>query len=191
MPPIFASCRNTRPLLPDSWRFVRSDVPTAVSEEERRWMLERGLRTVVDLRQPPERRQKPCPLEEDARFVYRCMPVTGGSAVPACPQEVPLSYLRMADAQMERILDTIWNAEGGVLFFCNAGKDRTGVVSALLLRRAGRSREEILRDYMQSAENLREMLEAYAHRTGADIRVIMPQPEYMETFLDAAAGFPV
>ena len=141
--------------------------------------------------QPPERRQKPCPLEEDARFVYRCMPVTGGSAVPACPQEVPLSYLRMADAQMERILDTIWNAEGGVLFFCSAGKDRTGVVSALLLRRAGRSREEILRDYMQSAENLREMLEAYARRTGADIRVITPQPEYMETFLAAAAGFPV
>ena len=152
MPPIFDSCRNTRPLLPDSWRFVRSDVPTAVSEEERRWMLERGLRTVVDLRQPPERRQKPCPLEEDARFVYRCMPVTGGSAVPACPQEVPLSYLRMADAQMERILDTIWNAEGGVLFFCSAGKDRTGVVSALLLRRAGRSREEILPKLLTSSE---------------------------------------
>ena len=41
---------------------------------------------------------------------------------------------------------------------------------------------------MQSAENLREMLEAYARRTGADIRVITPQPEYMETFLDAVAG---
>lgn len=189
MQPIFASCRNTRPLLPDSWRFVRSDVPAAVREEERRWMLERGLRTVVDLRQPQERRQKPCPLDEDARFVYLCLPVTGGNAVPSCPQEVPLSYLQMADAQMEHILSTIWNAEGGVLFFCNAGKDRTGVVSALLLRRLGKSREYILRDYLQSAENLREMLEAYARGTGTDIRIITPQPEYMETFLDRAAGF--
>ena len=191
MQPIFASCRNTRPLLADSWRFVRSDVPTAVSEEERRWMLAHSLRTVVDLRQPQERRQKPCPLEEDDRFVYICLPVTGGNAVPACPREVPLSYLQMADAQMEHILATIWNAKSGVLFFCNAGKDRTGVVSALLLRRLGKSRDYILRDYMQPAENLRQMLEAYARSTGTDIRVITPQPAYMEIFLDGAAGFPL
>lgn len=63
------------------------------------------------------------------------------------------------------------------------------MVSALLLRRAGKNRDYILRDYMQSAENLREMLESYARSTGTDIWVITPQPEYMEKFLDAAAGF--
>lgn len=39
----------------------------------------------------------------------------------------------MLDSQMYRIIDLICNAKSNVLYFCNAGKDRTGVVSAILL----------------------------------------------------------
>ena len=56
------------------------------------------------------------------------MPVTGGNAVPPCREQVAKSYLNMVDGQMERIVDTIWNARSNVLYFCSAGKDRTGVV---------------------------------------------------------------
>ena len=34
-----------------------------------------------------------------------------------------------------------------VLFFCKAGKDRTGLVAALLLSVCGASEEEIIQDY--------------------------------------------
>lgn len=184
MSEIFASTRNTRAVLPDSLRFIRSDVPTGISPEEALWLRNQGVRTVIDLRQPSERLRKPCPLETMAGFDYRCMPVTGGDALPASPEEVPLSYMRMADDAMEHILDSILKADGGVLYFCNAGKDRTGVVTAMLLRRLGYDDEYIIKDYLKSAENLKEMLESYA-RSHPETRVetLMPRRETMERFL--------
>lgn len=48
-------------------------------------------------------------------------------------------------AVFRRLMDS--QAEGGILFHCTAGKDRTGVLSALILALAGASREEIAQDY--------------------------------------------
>lgn len=70
-----------------------------------------------------------------------------------------------------------------MLYFCSAGKDRTGVVSALLLRRMGIGKDQIVQDYMQSKENLKEGLEQYAKMTGAPLSVITPAAQYMEAFL--------
>ncbi|KAG9236752.1 protein-tyrosine phosphatase-like protein [Amylocarpus encephaloides] len=39
------------------------------------------------------------------------------------------------------------NIQGGILFHCTAGKDRTGILSALILELVGTSREEIAHDY--------------------------------------------
>lgn len=86
---------------------------------------------------------------------------------------------------MDRILETILKAPTGVLFFCNAGKDRTGVVAALLLKRLGINREYIIQDYLESAENLREILMDFAkNNPQTDIRVITPERRYIESFLD-------
>jgi hypothetical protein len=43
-----------------------------------------------------------------------------------------------------------------VLFHCSAGKDRTGVATALLLSALGVDRETIIQDYLASAENVAE-----------------------------------
>jgi len=43
---------------------------------------------------------------------------------------------------------------GGVAVHCRVGRDRTGIVVALLLELAGVPREEILEDYARSAERL-------------------------------------
>ena len=44
--------------------------------------------------------------------------------------------------------------DGPVLFHCTAGRDRTGLISALLLRLAGAPVDEIASDYAQSEANL-------------------------------------
>ena len=41
----------------------------------------------------------------------------------------------MLDEKMEKIIHTIMNAKSNVLFFCGAGKDRTGVVSAIIWKK--------------------------------------------------------
>lgn len=181
---LFESTKNTRAILPDSLRFIRSDVPTKITAEELQWLKENDMLTIVDLREEHERQQKPCPLAGEAGFAYWCMPVSGGNAVPATPEDVPLSYISMVDGQMDQIMDTLCKAKSNVLYFCNAGKDRTGVVSAILLHRLGCSDEYIIADYMESADNLREMLQAFAESSPEiDIAVITPQTAYMEQFL--------
>ena len=86
---------------------------------------------------------------------------------------------------MEKIIDLIWNAPSNVLYFCNAGKDRTGVVSAILLCRAGMRREYIVRDYLESGNNLKSLLDSFARQfPEIDSAVITPQSRYILEFLD-------
>lgn len=182
---LFTSTRNTRAILPDSLRFIRSDVPDRLTEAEVQWLISRNVRTIIDLREAQERNHRRCSLETHPGFRYLCMCVTGGNAIPESREAVPESYIRMADRRMAQIIETIWNAGTNVLYFCNAGKDRTGVVSALLLRKSGLDREYIIRDYLESGENLREMLNTYAKANPkTDIQVITPKREYMERFLN-------
>ena len=182
---LLESTKNTRAILRDSLRFIRSDVPVSLTEKDREWLISNDIRTVIDLRGDDERLRKPSAFENDSAFRYAAMPVTGGNAVPETPDKVAESYIRMADANMKTIVDTIMNAETGVLYFCNAGKDRTGVVTAVILSELGYPREYITADYLLSGDNLREELAAFAESVpDIDINVITPRAEYMETFLE-------
>lgn len=91
----------------------------------------------------------------------------------------------MLDGQMEIIIDTIMHAKTNVLFFCTAGKDRTGVVSAVILKRLGYDDEIIIDDYMKSKENLMDMLVSYVKmHPEVDLEIIIPRRENIETVLE-------
>ncbi len=49
-------------------------------------------------------------------------------------------------------LEILSNREGAVLYHCTSGKDRTGMITALLLDILGVSRDDIMEDYMQSLD---------------------------------------
>ena len=182
---IFKSTLNTRPILENSLKFIRSDVPTSISEDEILWLLENNITSVIDLRTDDERIRKECPLSKDNRFTYHCMPVTGGNAVPPTVDDVSKSYISMVDEQMDRIIETAWNSNSNVLYFCNAGKDRTGVVSAVLLHNAGVGLEYIVDDYMKTKNNLEKVLKDFANNNSEiDINVITPCRRYIEEFLE-------
>lgn len=183
MPSLLASTANTRLVLPGNDRLLRSDAPLSPTHEDVAFLLSRGITTLIDLRSKEEVNRKPCPLARDSRFTYHHMPVTGGNAMPVSPEDVPRSYLRMVDQQMEHILRIIRQSEG-VMYFCAAGKDRTGVVSALLQREYGMLPETIAAEYAISGENLKAMF-AIFHAAHPDINVDIytPKKEYMLQFL--------
>jgi len=185
MEKVFESTLNTRAILPDSYRYIRSDVPSLITEKEIEWLIAHNVTTIIDLRTEGERNKKECPLAYNHHFKYYCMPVTGGNAVPQTVNEVAKSYINMMDEQMFTIIDRIWSAKSNVLYFCNAGKDRTGVVSAVLLYKAGMSMEYIIDDYMKSKKNLQSMLKSYAKRfPDVDIDIITPHEKYIQEFLE-------
>lgn len=184
MPSLLESTANTRQVLPGSFRYIRSDAPLSPTARDVAFLVEHGVNTLIDLRSDAEVQRRPCPLANDARFTYRHMPVTGGNAMPSSVEDVPLSYLRMVDEQMTRIL-RILGESSGAMYFCTAGKDRTGVVSALLQRQAGLSRDAIVADYVLSGDNLQEMFADFMQRhPGIDVSIYTPSPQYMEQFLD-------
>lgn len=185
MASLFASTVNTRPILPDSFRFVRSDAPCGITPEEIQWLMDHNVYMAVDLRTEAEQAKKPCPLKMHPAFTYHTRPLTGGGNIPATPAEVVEIFLGMKDDKLSAAVDTILSALTGVIYYCNLGKDRTSVVTATLLHRLGFSREYILADYLRSVDNLKLRLESFAAANpGAELSVITPRREYMEAYLD-------
>ena len=181
---LLRSTLNTRALPVGGLRYIRSDAPLCLTEEEIQWLLDNHITTLVDLRSAQELEHKPCPLQDVAGFTYYHIPVTGGGDTPKSREHLYEVYRGMVDAQMDAILETILNAASNVMYFCTAGKDRTGVVSALLLKRLGISEEVIVEDYMKSKDNLLDMLTAYVkNHPEVDIDIIIPQEENIRQVL--------
>ena len=181
---IFQNTLNTRPILKNSLKYIRSDIPTDLSYNEIEWLLSNNITTIVDLRTKEERLSKHCPLADDERFSYVSFEVTGGNNVPKTSGDVSKSYISMVDEKFNKLIEFLLNVDSNVLYFCNAGKDRTGVVSAALLYNIGKSVEYIVDDYMKSKVNLKPLLEKYARQyPSINIDVITPRRQYIEQFL--------
>jgi protein-tyrosine phosphatase len=67
-----------------------------------------------------------------------------------------LHFLEEFRDNFGRALRAIAQARGPVCVHCMGGRDRTGLITALLLRLAGASREDVAEDYWLSEEALRE-----------------------------------
>lgn len=181
---LFRSTLNTRALPTGDLRYIRSDYPGNLSDEEVKWLIDNNITTVVDLREEKEYTVRPCRLETEKGFTYYHLPVTGGGDTPKSTAAVATTYLGMLDEQMDRIIDTILNAGSNVLYFCGAGKDRTGVVSAVILRKLGYSDQAIVDDYMETKDNLMGFLTAYvAEHPEVDINIIVPNEENIRKVL--------
>ena len=84
-------------------------------------------------------------------------PPSGSPGSPTGAGAPPLHYRPFLDRFPERVAATaeaLAAAPGGVAFHCAAGRDRTGLVSLLLLSLAGATPEEIAADYALSEERM-------------------------------------
>lgn len=175
MPSLLSSTLNTRALPTGNLRFIRSDCPQKLTAEEVEWLRQNQITTIVDLREKKEYQRISCRLEAEEGFTYHHLPVTGGGDTPASPEAVQEVYLAMLDARMDQIIQTIMDAKSNVLFFCGAGKDRTGVVSAIVLKKLGYDDRTIVEDYMKTKDNLMDFLTDYVKKhPEVDINTIIP-----------------
>ena len=169
-------------------RLLRGDNPEGLTEEDLRWLLDRDITTVVDLRSEAEVGRKPDQLSGHPDFHYfHCPLLAEGDGMPNLETDVGAGYFRMLEGSglVARALRTVTAAPGGVLFHCTAGKDRTGLMAALLLGLAGVERTDILADYQVS--------ETYLARIIRQIKARVPtlpafagasKAEYLDQCLD-------
>jgi protein tyrosine/serine phosphatase len=91
----------------------------------------------------------------------------------------------MVDKKLMNLIKIIENSKTNNLFFCNAGKDRTGVLSAILLDRLGKDKNYIINDYMISYYNMKDFLKEYSKKNPKiNLDIITPKKDYIEKFLD-------
>ena len=108
------------------------------------------IATVVDLREPVEVASAPDNVPAGTRVLN--VPLYRGSIPVSEPIEAVYQHLLQdcARALTSAVGDVIRNLDGGVLVHCAAGKDRTGLVIALVLEVAGASRSAIVEDYSRT-----------------------------------------
>jgi len=136
--------------------FVRGDTLCGLSESGRTSLLGYGIRTVIDLRSLPEIAAEPNPfaaLPDVITYVHRPLNDPATDTRLSITADAAERYVVMTDAaaagqRIAAIFSSMAEApDGGVLFHCFAGRDRTGVVAALLLRLAGVGLDTIVEDY--------------------------------------------
>jgi protein-tyrosine phosphatase len=147
---------------------VRSDTLSSLTEAGRAALIAYGVRSIIDLRRPNEVQEFPhaFTVGDTHGIRYTNIPFQDpASPEEAEPEVLALIYARMLDrfqARVAAVMTAIGQApSGGVLVHCAGGKDRTGLVSALLLSLAGVEPRIIAADYALSAEYLRPREEAY------------------------------
>jgi len=160
-------------------------------------LADAGVEVIVDLRSPVERERDVTP--DAVTFGIRQVhaPVFEQDASPAGLGAefkgygpVYISMLETGTSAYRVLFETIAETEGGVVFHCAAGKDRTGVAAALLLDLAGVDEATIVEDFAVSATLLQplfsEWLPKMAER-GIDEKkargLMSSEPEYMAIFL--------
>jgi hypothetical protein len=153
---------QTRPGL-----LFRSDTLQALTANDAERLAQQiGLRAVVDLRMADEVVQEGrglLELHQDIRYTHAPMGMAPTQGV--APDEVLDVLYRscLTSNSMVMAIEQIASHAGQpTLFHCAAGKDRTGLVAAMLLSLAGVDTQAIVADYLRSAPAMPRMLERFA-----------------------------
>jgi len=151
---------------------VRSDVLSRITPSGKSALIDHGVRTIVDVRSGDEvaRDWEQYPFREGS-VQYRNVSFNTGRDDLAW-EELKRHYeaaqsreeLNRIDLDahprgIAAIVSAVADAgPGGVLIHCQAGKDRTGLIVALLLAVAGVADEDIADDYALTALNLEPLI---------------------------------
>lgn len=172
-----------------------------------------GIKTICDLRSGPERIASPNRWIEQGDFNYwsgkesqatgdpipilkRCLITADETRQVACGIYRQMPY-EQADSYRE-IFKRLTTGNTPLVFHCAAGKDRTGVASALILAALGVARETIVADYILTdqvidricATFLADSRHAAAIETPREVwfPVLEADPLYLETMFQEIKG---
>jgi protein-tyrosine phosphatase len=145
-------------------------------------------RTVVDLRSPREFATRAHPLQSDDTAVHQISLLSdadvGAPNQGARLTDIYQGILTNAGERLAEVLQVAATAPGPVLLHCAAGKDRTGIAVALLLRTAGVAPDDIVADYVTTNEHMPAVLAritrfapelGQTHPNGRDLRGVVPE----------------
>ena len=147
---------------------IRTDDLAYVTEDVAQRLSDDGLAAVIDLRSPLEVAVTGRGPLGTRPVAYHHLPLiadVGASMKDDRPvlghETMGAMYVRMAESaapQLVTALAVIAHTPGTVAFHCAAGRDRTGVLAAMLLLALGADDDAIVADYARTEENMPAIL---------------------------------
>ena len=148
--------------------YIRSEAPCDLSDDDISALKDYGVTASIDLRGSGEKNSRPSSLKGVMDYIEK--PLFNEAAIyddkdretsrdegakPSEPkhghiQDWGEQYKQMAEEARSwaiDVLDIAANCDGGLLYHCTTGKDRTGLFSCYLLSICGVAREDIAADY--------------------------------------------
>jgi protein-tyrosine phosphatase len=165
---------------------LRSDDLVQLTPEGVQALADYGVRTVVDLRWPAEVAARPHPIALGKRVRYHQISLLAADETQwamlsgECTKEMwKCAVLQHTRPQLKEVLEIIASAaDAPLLFHCVAGKDRTGLIAALLLALADVEPDAIAADYAASTQHLTDAyMQRYASLDRAEILEALRCPE--------------
>lgn len=186
------------------WRTLfRSDALHALSNSDVRHVRdELAMSDIVDLRSTFELTSEGRGPLGDEPIEFHHTPLFDGDPSASdrgMAAQMPLGdryigMMEMAHSKIANVVRILAHAQGGAVYHCAAGKDRTGVISAVLMGVLGVSDDLIVADYALSGERIDEIIARVMSMKGyQDTLNDMPEdtlhahPESMETVVAGVA----
>jgi len=147
----------------------RSASPDKISKEDIRKLHELNIRTIIDLRAPDETGRKPkkidgivsisLPLDYERTTRERLIPlIKQKNSQNQIDDLINSLYIEILDGSVSvfrEITDLLLEpSRSPMLIHCQAGKDRTGIIVALIMMALNTDHKSIVNDYLASNEAL-------------------------------------
>jgi protein-tyrosine phosphatase len=179
------------------WRTCfRADSLHRLEPEAQQALIDHGIQTVIDLRRSDEAEAAPNVFARSSHVTYRHLSLlVDAPPQPGTPRPLVETYRHILDERQGQVSDILHMlaAPGGTpaVIHCTAGKDRTGVIVALILALVGVPPTTIIEDYALSSRYLvgrfLEEMRQRASKRGYTWEQYEPlmgcPPEYMQTVL--------
>lgn len=171
-------------------QFLRTENLSNITEEDEQFLLDYGLKAVIDLRGREEAVIYPNPFRDHEVVEYINLPfitdkVLDMRTVKEKGFKVDEFYIKLVEYKemVVKIMEFILKyPKETVLFHCQAGKDRTGVLAMLLLGICKVAREDIIANYEVTHTYLKDHVEIRLDQGLEELQ--FSKPEWIERAYD-------
>lgn len=192
-------------------RFLRSDGPLHLTQADLETLAALPLTTVVDLRQGHELERDPSRLVGRSGIDLHNIEIWGridasGGEKPADKYDITAFYIAALDhagPAFVEVVDVLTRAPGASMFHCTAGKDRTGLVAALILESVGVGRDDIIEDFALTEDRIEPLRvrlledavkhgvprEQFQRLLGATPDLLIPALDHLDARYGGAAAY--
>ncbi|MCC6616828.1 MAG: tyrosine-protein phosphatase [Anaerolineae bacterium] len=192
------------------WRRVfRADSLHRLTMEDQEKLADLGIRTILDLRRPDEVSLLPNVFAGTNGFIYTHIALFGNPPRPRrlpAPPSLAEIYRHLLDDAWQPLVNIFrhlaLHSDQPLLFHCTAGKDRTGLVAALLLAVADVTFDQIAADYALSKRFIEPMMDelragrpamidvgAYERLLDAEPSAMLETLGYLQSAYGGSAGY--